>query len=558
MNEKQKLSLFDFTMIVVGLVIGMGIFRTAATSAKYALNPSVYFSAWIVGGIIALCGALTYAEIGSRYPVTGGYYRIFSYAYHPSIAFSINCIILISNAASLSGVALIGSGYISKVFFNKPASDVTIALIATSAIILFYGVNLLGLKMSAKTQNVLMVIKISMILMLVAALFFPAIHVSSISVNQSVNYISNLGWIKSFGLSLIAVSFTYGGYQQTINFGSEVHKPSKNIPRGIFMGIAIIITLYLLVNLSYYTTIGFSRLQNEKEIASIVVGKMFGQTGANIFSALLFLSVLAYVNVLLLSNPRVMFAMSEDGVLPSIFKKKSEKREVLTASLTVFAALCIVILYFANTFDKILNFTIFLDSFGMAASAASIFWLRPKTRQLNGTGIYSMKLYPLLPIIFICAYIFVAISIAIQTPSTALTGVIVLAAFIILYFLVHKKRQTMFNKLRTVIYHVEDLEKAKAWYKNIIGKDPYFDQPFYVGFDINGFELGLDPNMNKVEQGNHSVAYWAVDSIEEAEKKLLQNDATGHTPITNVGDGIKVATLKDPFGNTIGLIEGAG
>src|ERR1043166_9404135 len=119
---KQKLSLFDFTMIVVGLVIGMGIFRTAATSAKYALNPGIYFTAWIAGGLIALCGALTYAEVGSRYPVTGGYYRIFAYAYHPSIAFSVNCIILISNAASLSGVALIGAGYISQVVFNEPAT----------------------------------------------------------------------------------------------------------------------------------------------------------------------------------------------------------------------------------------------------------------------------------------------------------------------------------------------------------------------------------------------------------------------------------------------------
>ena len=354
-NEKQKLSLFDFTMIVVGLVIGMGIFRTAATSAKFALNPSIYFAAWITGGIIALCGALTYAEIGSRYPVTGGYYRIFSYAYHPSIAFAINCVILISNAASLSGVALIGSGYISSVLFNKPASDITIALIATSAIIIFYGVNLLGLKMSAKTQNVLMIIKISMILMMIAALFIPSTHTIQ---NASVINVphNSLSWIQSFGASLIAVSFTYGGYQQTINFGSEVNKPSKNIPRGIFMGIAIIISLYLLVNLSYYKVIGFSRLQNEHEIASIVVSKMFGETGGNVFSALLFLSVLAYVNVLLLSNPRVMFAMSEDGVLPKAFQKKSQKKEVFTISLTVFAALCIIILFFAQTFDKILNF----------------------------------------------------------------------------------------------------------------------------------------------------------------------------------------------------------
>ena len=440
-NEKQKLSLFDFTMIVVGLVIGMGIFRTAATSAKFALNPNIYFAAWIAGGVIALCGALTYAEIGSRYPITGGYYRIFSYAYHPSIAFAINCVILISNAASLSGVALIGSGYISHVLFDKPATDITVALIATSAIIIFYGVNLMGLKMSAKTQNVLMIIKISMILLMIVALFMPSIHTTQNIAETSSQPTNYLSWIQSFGASLIAVSFTYGGYQQTINFGSEVNKASKNIPRGIFMGITIIISLYLLVNLSYYKVIGFSQLQNEKEIASIVATKMFGQTGGNVFSALLFLSVLAYVNVLLLSNPRVMFAMSEDGVLPSIFKKKSKKKEVLTISLTVFAALCIIILFFAQTFDKILNFTIFLDCFGMAASAASIFWLRPKTKELNGTGIYSMKLYPLLPIIFICAYVFVAISIAIQTPSTAITGIIVLAAFMVLYFITHKKKK---------------------------------------------------------------------------------------------------------------------
>src|SRR5438874_10483443 len=134
----QKLSLFDLTMIVVSLVIGMGIFRTAATSAKFALNPTIYFTAWIAGGLIALCGALTYAEIGSRYPVTGGYYRIFSYAYHPSIGFALNCSILISNAASISGVALIGAGYISKVLIGSEAANWIKVVIAMSAIFIFY------------------------------------------------------------------------------------------------------------------------------------------------------------------------------------------------------------------------------------------------------------------------------------------------------------------------------------------------------------------------------------------------------------------------------------
>src|ERR1700744_1893485 len=170
MKPGQRLNRFDFTMIVVGFVIGMGIFRTAAVSARSAGTPLIFFSAWIAGGIIALCGALTYAEIGSRYPVTGGYYKIFSYAYHPSIAFSINCIALISNAGSLSGVTLIGTGYISQVLFAHPASDLVKGTIAISAIILFYGLNLLGLKMSARAQNILMVIKLTMIGLLIVPL----------------------------------------------------------------------------------------------------------------------------------------------------------------------------------------------------------------------------------------------------------------------------------------------------------------------------------------------------------------------------------------------------
>jgi basic amino acid/polyamine antiporter, APA family len=440
MNNKQsKLNLFDFTMIVVGLVIGMGIFRTASTSARAANDPTIFFSAWIAGGLIALCGALTYAEIGSRYPVTGGYYRIFSYAYHPSIAFSINCIILISNAASLSGVAIIGAGYISQVIFSHPASDIVKALIAMSAIILFYGINLMGLKMSAKAQNLLMVIKISMIVMLIVALFMPSTHYAGVA-STIIHPTNWMGYAKAFGMALVAVSFTYGGYQQTINFGSEVDKPSKNIPRGIFFGIAIIISLYLLVNFSYYKVLGFDDLKAKNEIAKVVASKLFGETGGNIFSGLLFLSVLAYVNALMMSNPRVMFAMSEDGVLPAPFKKKTEKRDVLVVSLTAFAATCIVILFFANTFDKILGFTIFLDCFGMATSAGAIFMLRKKTKHLDGTGIYSMKLYPLLPIIFIAAYVFVGISIAVDQPGTALTGVAALAAFMVIYFLTAKQR----------------------------------------------------------------------------------------------------------------------
>jgi APA family basic amino acid/polyamine antiporter len=432
-------------MIVVGFVIGMGIFRTAATSAKDAIEPSVYFSAWIIGGIVALCGALTYAEIGSRYPVTGGYYKVFAQAYHPSIAFAINCLILVSNAASLSGVALIGSGYLLKLFPGE-WTDIDKALVSTAAIILFYLINLRGLRMSSRTQNVLMTIKILMVIVLIAALFYPDQYASASTSEPALEPATDAtGWIKSLGVSLIAVSFTYGGYQQTINFGNDVQQPSKNIPRGIFIGIGIIITLYLLVNWSYFKLVGFEQMKDEKEIAYVVMNKIFGQTGATIFSALLFLGVLAYVNGLLLSNPRVMYAMGKDGSLPKQFARQDPNTGVLTFSLTVFTAICIIILFFSQQFEKILAFTIFLDCFGMILSSATIFWFRKKTSHLDGTGIYKMKLFPLMPLIFMAAYTFVGISIAMdyrQNDHAALVGLGVLAAFTLIYFLFHKKTTT--------------------------------------------------------------------------------------------------------------------
>jgi len=451
MQAKSKLNLFDFTMIVVSLVIGMGIFRTPLNVAKASPDTFLFFSAWIAGGLVALCGALTYAEIGSRLPVTGGYYKVFSYAYHPSIAFAINCVILVSNAASLAAVALVGGEYITSIFIplSKDAEWIKVAAnasfiqtihitIAIIAIIIFFCINLAGLKMSAKTQNVLTVIKIILILLLIAPLFFAdssATTVSHITISPTLRE-----YIKAFGIGLVAVSFTYGGYQQTINFGAEVTRPARNIPRGIFLGISIIIILYLTINYAYVRVIGFDTLHQPetKNIAAFMAGKIFGVNAERILSGFLFLSVLAYVNVLLMSNPRVMYAMSEDKILPPVFKQRNIKTDVLTVSLSVFAALCIVIIFWAKEFDNILSFTIFLDCFGMVLSAATIFILRKKTKHLDNTGIYKMKLFPLMPLIFITAYIFVAISITLDyrnNKHAALTGLIVMAVFTGLYFL---------------------------------------------------------------------------------------------------------------------------
>lgn len=432
--KTSKLNLFDVTMIVVSLVIGMGIFRTPVNVAATSTSVDMFFIAWIIGGIVALCGALTYAEIGSRFPVTGAYYKIFSYCYHPSIAFAINCIILVSNAASLAGVALIGAEYLTNILFIGSTNTDTIKLLISSfAILLFYGVNLMGLRMSAWTQNVLTIIKIGLVLLLISALF-TGDHGSSKIIQASSNEYTISDYLKALGACLVAVSFTYGGYQQTINFGGEVNNAPKVLPRGIFFGITIIMLLYLAINYTYYKVIGFHELKEAESIAAILAGSIFGSKGFTILSILLFLSVLAYVNVLLMSNPRVMYAMSEEGVLPAIFRAKSRKTNVMVTSLSVFAALCIVTLFYAKTFDEILNHTIFLDSIGMATSAATIFILRKRAAKEDSSRIYKMKLYPLMPLVFIFTYLLIGISIAINTPRAAGVSAIIFAIFFVLYF----------------------------------------------------------------------------------------------------------------------------
>lgn len=438
MQQKKQLSLFDLSMIVVSLVIGMGIFRTPVNVAAKAQIPELFYLAWFIGGFVAFCGALTYAEIGSRYPVTGGYYKIFSQAYHPSIAFAINCIVLISSAASVAAISIIGAEYLSKIVLPAEMQNETYRVaIAISTILMFYFINLLGLKASSKTQNILTVIKIGLILTLICAVFFGGQTQDVAPVFKTSNGAAptwqNYG--KALGLCLIAVSFSYAGYAQTINFGGEVKDAKKIIPRSIIIGLTIIVTLYLILNYVYVKVIGFEELKTAESIAAILASKIFGPAGFKILSVIIFISVMGYVNVNLLSNPRAMFAMGKEGALPGFFSKVNKKTEVITWSLTIFTVAAVVIIFYAKTFDKILNYTIFLESISMASSAATIFILRKRTTNLDKKTIYTVPLYPVLPIIFIAAYTFVAFSIYADDPNAALNGIYIFIGFLVIYFI---------------------------------------------------------------------------------------------------------------------------
>ena len=406
-------------MIVVSLVIGMGIFRTPVEVAQKAVIPEIFFVAWILGAIISLFGALTFAEIGSRYPVAGGFYRIFSHCYHPAFAFMVNWMTVISNAASTASVAIIGAEYVQPLLLPGMEPGLAIKIITLSSMVVLYGINMIGIKMSARILNVLMMIKIALIALLIVAVFAaPASTTPALTTS-----LSSPDWIKAFWLCFVPVFFTYGGYQQTMNFGGDIPNASKTMPRAIFYGIAIILTLYLLVNFSYFRVLGFEGLQHSNTLAADVARVLLGDAAYKVVAIIMFLSVMAYVNASIMSNPRVYYAMAEDRVLPSIFKKVNERTQVQEFGVSIFVAFIVLTLFFSSSFIQVLSYVMFFDSISLITASAAIFVLRYRAKKTGDPeGVFKMKGYPWMPALFIIVYSLVNISVLVSNPQASLIG----------------------------------------------------------------------------------------------------------------------------------------
>jgi len=431
MSIIPKLSRFDLSMIVISLVIGMGIFETPAQVALNVSNPYLYFGAWIFGGAISLCGALTFAEIGARYPTTGGFYKVFSYCFHPAFAFMINWIVVISNAASVAAVALIGAEYLNPLLLpSNLQHTIGVKLISISSVLILFGNNLFGIKMSSRAQNIFTVFKIGLILVLCTSIFKS----NSLVVVNMINTPLVQNNVSGFGMSLVAVFFTYGGYQQIINFGGDSINAKRNIPKAIFIGMITVIFLYLLINFAYFRAWGLEGLRHKPVLAATLASAIFGDVGYKIISLLMFISVMAFINVNMMSNPRVYYAMAEDDILPQKFKQVNQKTQVQVFGLSFFVASVILILLFVNSFHKILNYVMFFDTIGLSTAALSIFILRKKNSQLDKTGIYTIKWYPAIPILFITTYWFVTITIFIENPMAAFICLCAFIAGLIIYF----------------------------------------------------------------------------------------------------------------------------
>lgn len=424
MSIKPRLSRFDITMIVISLIIGTGIFKTPGEVALRTGTPQLFFAAWIVGGIVTLCGALTFAEIGARYPTTGGFYKLFSYCYHPAFAFMINWVAIIATTASVAAVALIGAEYLNPLLLPQNLQNSTGSQITTIIMVLVvYFINLLGIKTSARTQNLLTIFKVGMIILLCLAIFMSD---GNAVITKAVLPTGNP--VASFGLALVAVFFTFTGYQQTINFGGDVVDAKRNMPKGIFMGIAVVIAVYMAVNFAYYSVLGMGGLQQNTGLAAKMAAVVFGEVGSKVTSVLMFVSVLAYVNVNIMSVPRMYYAMAEDGVIPSIFKRVNPRTQTQVFGMSFFVATVLLILLVVGSFGEVLNYAIFFECIGLSMAALAIFILRKRTRELDGTGIYTIKWYPLVPLIFIVVYWFVTITIFMENTNAKW---VCLAAFVL-------------------------------------------------------------------------------------------------------------------------------
>ncbi|TAD86413.1 MAG: APC family permease [Bacteroidetes bacterium] len=435
MGSEKKLNLFDLTIIVISLVIGMGIFKTPASIAAKSGTESIFYSAWLIGGVMALVGAFIFAEIGARLPVVGAYYKVYSYAYHPAVGFTVNALILISNAASLAVVTLIGAEYCSDLLFGMQKGFVFNVGLSVLAVGIFFVVNLLGLRTSSRTQNILMVVKVGLILILISALFAGKMvvpHGYNTDADPARIFDGTNGLLLLV-ISMVAVSFTYGGYQQTINFGGEVNK-AGTLQKGILVGIIIVILLYMTVNYAYVQVIGFNNMKNATSIGALLFEAWFGKIGGKIFDFAMFISVLAYVNILLMSNPRVMYAMAKDGVFPKMFAYKHPKTSAFVPALVAFSLVTVAVTFFGKGVDNILGFSIFLDSLGFITCALALLILRKRqfNHQLVQPGLLA-RLMPMLCVLFIVAYGVVATAVVIDNWQAALTGVVLLLVFVALY-----------------------------------------------------------------------------------------------------------------------------
>jgi APA family basic amino acid/polyamine antiporter len=415
---RARLSTFDTAMVVFSLVVGIGIFRAPAIVAAAAGSASLFFGAWIAGGLISLIGALTFAEIGSRYPRAGGYYRVVADCYHPTLAFSLNWAQTLMQGAGAAAVAFIGADYLMPVLLPPQWRTAHASLILACVMMLvLLTLNYRGVKPGARVQNLLSLLKIAMIvgLAVLALLLAPrAPPAEALSAAPSGLRLAS---------ALIPCFYAYGGYQLTMNLGADLKDARRRFPLAITAGMLTVVGLYLLLNFAYQRVLGIAGIADSKLVAAALSRATFGPSGEMLISIAVFLSAAGFVNATIIQMPRSIYAMAQDGVLPRAFLRVNPDTQVQEVGLLFFGATMLLPAFLLGSFEKLLNYVIFTDMLTLAVVASTLFALR---RRREGDGGFAMRGYPLLPAFYIVCLLGVAARVFTQEPRLALAGIVIL------------------------------------------------------------------------------------------------------------------------------------
>jgi APA family basic amino acid/polyamine antiporter len=418
-NITARLGTFDTAMVVVSLVVGIGIFRTPAIVARAAGTSNRFLLAWALAGLVSLAGALTFAEIGSRHPRAGGYYRVVADCYHPALAFMLNWAQTLMQGAGAAGVAFIGAEYLAGLLLPPERRAANVLPIALALMLVLLVLNALGIRVGAGAQNVLSMTKIVMIAGLAAVAFALAPRAAGASV-------APVAAPAGLAAALIPCFYAYGGYHMTMNLGADVKDARRRFPLAVAAGMLAVTGLYLAINVAYVRTLGVSGVAGSNLVAAALAKASLGGAGEAAVSALIFLSAAGFVNATVLQMPRSYHAMAEDGVLPALFRRVDPRTQVSTAGLALFGATMLVPAFVLGSFEKLLSYVIFTDMLTLVVVSSTLFVLR--RRGEGGAAAFRIPGYPVVPALYILALAGVAAYVAVTEPALALAGTAILVA----------------------------------------------------------------------------------------------------------------------------------
>jgi basic amino acid/polyamine antiporter, APA family len=435
----RRLGLFDATMLVMGGIIGSGIFINPYVVARQVHTPFLILFVWALGGLIALAAAFIWAELAALRPEVGGQYAYLRGAYHPSLAFLYGwALLLVIQTGGMAAVAVTFARYFVELS-HVPITESLLAVLALAGLTL---VNCLGVRAGSTVQNVLMVLKILAILaLIVSGLLLVQPHwVSQTVVSPVVNpkAESMFDLLTAIGAAMVPVLFAYGGWQTASFIAGEIREPRKNLPRGLIVGVLGVVFLYLAVNFVCVRVLGVEALAATTAPATDIMRLALGESGARLIAAGIAISTLGFLSQGMLTAPRVYFAMAEDGLFFKSVGRLHRSTRVPVVAIALQGLLAIVIAL-SGRYEQILNYVVSVDFifFGLTATCIFVFRSRQKAirKSAETTGrIASVPGHPLTTALFIAACWLVVINTVYRYPENTLIGLGLLLAGIPAYF----------------------------------------------------------------------------------------------------------------------------